>query len=160
MAKITLTYDEANETLFIEESYSRLGAIYRLYHHMQRADWFNLLGLWWSSCYNIRRYRLALKALMGTEGPIREMMDEEEQVAYDALPDTITVYRGCGEINKVGASWTTDRSVAEKFPFYGRYLTPCYGQSEENQCAGTSVITDFIKHCTSLWQRDYYCFVP
>lgn len=60
------------------------------------------------------------------------MMDEEEQQYYDALPDKVTLYRGCdiNELNYLkddcaddndgsclGISWTTDRGVAEFFAF-------------------------------------------
>lgn len=63
----------------------------------------------------------------------RLMMDEEEQQFFDALPDVVTIYRGChiNELNYFdedprdescpGISWTTDRGVAEFFAF--RYET-------------------------------------
>jgi hypothetical protein len=47
----------------------------------------------------------------------------EEQRAFDALPDEITIYRGCGPMNEFGYSWTLDRTVAEAFPFKARYTT-------------------------------------
>ena len=58
----------------------------------------------------------------------RLMMDEKEQLYFDALPDEVTIYRGCnikelnylkkkGNTSCLGISWTTDRGVAEFFAF-------------------------------------------
>ena len=58
----------------------------------------------------------------------RLMMDEEEQEYFDALPDEVTLFRGCninelnylkkkGNASCLGISWTTDRGVAEFFAF-------------------------------------------
>ena len=41
---------------------------------------------------------------------------------FNALPDEITVYRGCERSSVDGLSWTTDRTVADKFA-YGRHGT-------------------------------------
>ncbi len=46
------------------------------------------------------------------------LMSEEDYRGYEALPQTITVYRGVTDINADNPnalSWTTDRSVAEWF---------------------------------------------
>ena len=56
------------------------------------------------------------------------MMDEKEQLYFDALPDEVTIYRGCnikelnylkkkGNTSCLGISWKTDRGVAEFFAF-------------------------------------------
>ena len=44
-------------------------------------------------------------------------INEKERAVFNALPDTITVYRGyCDEHGtKEGFSWTMDRAVAERF---------------------------------------------
>ena len=58
----------------------------------------------------------------------RLMMDEKEQLYFDALPDEVTIYRGCnikelnylkkkGNTSCLGISWTTDRGIAEFFAF-------------------------------------------
>ena len=66
----------------------------------------------------------------------RLMMDEKEQEYFDALPEDVTLYRGCciNELNYLkgeddedndgsclGISWTTDRGVAEFFAFRDEY---------------------------------------
>jgi len=121
LCKEKLTFDEAVRTLIFEDSYSRIVAIYHLYRKMDRQEWFRLLGEYWTVCDNISMLRLFLKSVLGTKGPINTMMDEAEQAAFDELPEVLTVYRGCGKKNIVGASWTLDRKVAEKFPFLERY---------------------------------------
>jgi hypothetical protein len=116
-------YEEACEKSYMASSYSRLETVLSLRSRMQSDEWLKLLGEMWSCCDNIGLYRLRLRSLVGTDGPVREMMNEAEHAAYDALPDTITVFRGCGPNNMLGASWTTDRIVAERFPFLHRYRT-------------------------------------
>ena len=49
------------------------------------------------------------------------MMDSAELVAYRSLPARLTVFRGCGEINMLGASWSLDRDVAARFLTLNRY---------------------------------------
>lgn len=117
----SLTYEEADEKLIFEDSYSRLHAIFFMYRQMQHNEWLKLLGEYWSVCDNIATIRTALKSRIGTVGPIAEMMDNEEQAAYDALPDIVTIYRGCGKKNIAGASWSLDRDIAARFPFLVRY---------------------------------------
>ena len=115
------TYEEASRILTFEDSYSRLAVLLRLSLEMQRHEWLKLLGEEWQGCDNIGPFRLALRKALGTVGPIIEMMDNKERVAFDALPATVTIYRGCGPSNALGASWSTKRSVAEKFPFLARF---------------------------------------
>ena len=48
-------------------------------------------------------------------------MTAKERKVYAALPDKVTVYRGCYKDNKWGLSWSLDRDVAAKFPRLHRY---------------------------------------
>lgn len=117
----SVTNEEAKELMSWQDSFSRLETLVYLHRTMQRNEWLKHLSYCWSICDNISTFRGFLQGVLGKDGPINEMMDKEEQAAFEALPDIVTIYRGCGSKNKVGASWTTDRSVAEKFPFLGRY---------------------------------------
>ena len=92
-----------------------------LHDQMDRPDWVRLLGESWSVCDNIGRHRLALRRLLPPSGPVLEMMDSAEMVAYRSLPARLTVFRGCGEINMLGASWSLDRDVAARFTTLNRY---------------------------------------
>jgi hypothetical protein len=88
---------------------------------LEYRDWLTLLGEEWTGFDNLRDYLPALKRLLGTKGPVREMMSAEENEAYDALPDTVKCYRGCGASVLTGASWSLDKEVANSFPFTLRY---------------------------------------
>lgn len=70
-----------------------MGEILELFNALDYRDWLKLLGEEWTSCDNIREYVPVLKRLMGTRGPLRNMMTPEENAAYDALPLSVTVYR-------------------------------------------------------------------
>jgi len=54
----------------------------------------------------------------------REMMTLEELAAYDALPESFLIHRGCYVTNKWGLSWSQSREIAEEFPTLGRYRQP------------------------------------
>ena len=64
---------------------------------------------------------LANSPLGERRGTVREMMTDEELEAYAALPDVVTIYRGCYKANKWGLSWSLSRQVAEEFPTLLRY---------------------------------------
>lgn len=117
----TLTEEEAFEILDFEDSYSRLYETLLLHGKMLHQDWCKVLAYVWSISDNISTHRHALKQLLGTVGPIKELMDDKELIAFDSLQDVVTIYRGCCKRNMVGASWSTDKNVAEKFPFLNRY---------------------------------------
>jgi hypothetical protein len=89
------------------------------------STWLKVLGENWSICDNIGMLTAELEETLSLNGrlntPCPEMMDEEEQAAYDALPDSVVIYRGCYAVNKWGFSWSLSREVAAKFPFLGRY---------------------------------------
>ena len=111
----------ADEVLQYCDSYSRMGTLVDLADELSRDDWHAVLGREWSCCDNIGAYRATLRRLLPTHGPVRPMMTADEQAAYDALPERITVYRGCDTHNMRGASWSLDRDVARRFPFLMRY---------------------------------------
>ena len=49
------------------------------------------------------------------------MMNEEENAAYDKLPDSVPVCRGCDVAWKRGLSWSLDEEIANAFPFQTRF---------------------------------------
>jgi|SRR6185369_17457525 len=85
-----ISYAEALDILRFHDSYTRLEAVIALSQSMERRDWLKVLGNAWSCCDNIWTQRLALKSLIGTKGPIIEMMNEEERKVFYSLDDTIT----------------------------------------------------------------------
>ena len=100
---------------------SRLPLLLALADRMERREWLQLLGREWSSCDNIGPHRLQLRALLPPAGPVPELMESAEADAYLALPDRLTIYRGCGERNLLGASWSLERETAARFPLLHRY---------------------------------------
>lgn len=118
---LAISYNEAMNTLLFCDSYTRLGAILDMVGKLAMDEWLKVLGEEWSTCDNIAAYYSALKKVLPKNGPVREMMDDNECLAFSALPETLTVYRGCGPRNRKGASWTLERDVAVKFPFFSRY---------------------------------------
>jgi hypothetical protein len=83
--------------------------------------WLRILGENWTTCDNIFQYTGLIKRLLPKSGPVIQMMTDEELSAYELLPATITIYRGCGKKNRKGASWSQNKDIASKFPFLNRY---------------------------------------
>lgn len=121
MTAPALSFDDAAALLGWCDSYSRLPQLLELAGRMERREWLQLLGREWSSCDNIGPHRLQLRALLPPAGPVPELMESAEADAYLALPDRLTIYRGCGERNLLGASWSLERETAARFPLIHRY---------------------------------------
>lgn len=121
-----LTFEEAKKITWGPgvDSYSRMDACLSLCGRMAREEWLRLIGAMWTDCDNLYIHRSALKAFLGTDGPITPMMAPRELEAYEALPDVVTLYRGAGKRNRAGASWSLDRAIAAKFPTLNRYSVP------------------------------------
>lgn len=95
---------------------------------MTFRDWLKLLGEVWTCCDNIGLYQdqILEELYEHLDNPltvISELMDSEEITTFEALPEIITIYRGCGPLNKTGFSWTLNRDLAAQFPFNRRYET-------------------------------------
>jgi hypothetical protein len=101
-----------------------MGGVLDLRPRMDYSDWLTVLGEVWTYCDNVREHSAELRRLLGTAGPLLPMMNAEEMAAYDALPDQVTVYRGCSARYMKGASWTLDEGVAKKFTVLARFMVP------------------------------------
>lgn len=107
-----------------------MAATLGLYRLMDRTDWFRALGVAWTGCEDIYEWQRGLRMIFSERlrgaptRAIREMMDDRELAAYDALPDRVTVYRGCHRLAPRGLCWTLDRGEAEWFA--GRIDDPRY----------------------------------
>jgi hypothetical protein len=115
------TIEQARDRLMLCSSYSRRDEMLCLIRELRYADWLAVCGEFWTSCDNIGTARLLLRQLLPARGPVAPMMDTPECMAWDALPERLTVYRGCGPVNMLGASWSLSREVAARFPFLHRY---------------------------------------
>ena len=50
------------------------------------------------------------------------LMTPEELTTFRALPELVTIYRGCYEdLNEDGFCWSLDADIARRFPFLSRY---------------------------------------
>jgi hypothetical protein len=61
---------------------------------------------------------------MKSKGPAQPFLDQESLERYLALPQTVTVYRGCDREHIDGVAWTTSKDVARFFATGGRYGRP------------------------------------
>ncbi|MEB0059253.1 hypothetical protein [Variovorax sp. LG9.2] len=120
------TAEAAMNDLRLADSYSRLGTVMSLRPHLNGLDWWRVLGDEWSGCDNVAAFRLDLGKLFRTAGrnELDVMMTNDERKALEAMPATITVYRGCYAANRLGLSWTTERSIAEGIVSQNRYRQP------------------------------------
>jgi len=64
-----------------------------------------------------------LRQRKGELSPIG-FMDPADRAFYDALPDRVTVFRGCGRRRVRALPWTTDRECAAYFARGGRFAPP------------------------------------
>ena len=127
----TLTIDAVRDWIFERMEVScdaseGLPDLLRVAADMEPGDRLRLLGELWPGFDRICVHLEPLLSMIRTsvadpETVIPELMTTVERVAFDALPDHITVFRGCGMINKAGCSWTLDRDIATKVPFMSAY---------------------------------------
>lgn len=67
--------------------------------------------------------------------------NDEQKVFYGALPELVTVYRGCSRERMRGVSWTTDKTVAEGFARGHRGITIPDAVVAECRIAKQDIIT-------------------
>lgn len=116
-----LTIKQARQAIYFCDSYSRLEGVFNLYGRMRFSSWLRILGESWPICDNISQFYAELYEALDGNGTIDEMMTRAERRQFDRLPEVVTIYRGCGEHNQDGLSWSLDKAVAGKFPFMTRY---------------------------------------
>ena len=122
--------DALGEELQWCNSGERLPAIIRFAGTVPRLlredDWLRMLGREWSGFDHVTKhlpelFKTPFGRAIKAESPVREMMDEGENLAFDALPDLVTIWRGCYPLNVAGVCWSLDRATAARFPFLNRY---------------------------------------
>jgi hypothetical protein len=100
---------------------------------MDHGAWLKLLGHEWTRFDNLRHHVPTLRRVLGVAGPVLPMMDTTEQIRFAALPDSLTVYRGCSARFLQGVSWSLNPDVARGFP----RLPPVQGaRSGAHDCDG------------------------
>jgi len=107
--------------LDMANSYTRMSATLDC---ARRSDFWLILGDMWESCDDIARHRTRLERLLRARSrrwPIPEAMTSAELAHWQALPNAVTVWRGCYRENMNGLSWSLNRDVAAGFPLLNRY---------------------------------------
>jgi hypothetical protein len=105
----------------IYEAYPRKG---KRYPKLTYEDWLTLVGDEWIRCDGwVSASQEELREALPHRGPVRLMMTDDENAAYDALPQVVTIYRGCDakHASSPGICWTLNKDVANRFPFLGRF---------------------------------------
>jgi len=103
--------------VWLHERPYRLSAFAEVVEHLDDNRYWKLLGsLWvdtengWAHLNQWRRY------FSSSRSGRNNLMDWDEQMAFDSLADTVTIYRGCQKgLNEDGISWTLKRDKAEWF---------------------------------------------
>lgn len=83
---------------------------------MSDQEYWRLAGRLWIDQENPEDFPDEWKARFTAERPEKHhIMTESEREAFDALPDTFTIYRGGPEAKRDVLSWTTDLKTARWF---------------------------------------------
>lgn len=90
----------------------------------EREAWFRELGRGWLVQCVPREHNDALAHIMrtATRAELDLTMTEQERLVFADLPDEVTVYRGCMELNMRGVTWTTSSFIAHAMA--GAYSQP------------------------------------
>ena len=105
----------------LSEAYPRKG---KRYPKLTYEDWLTLMGDQWTRCDRwISFFQPELQKALPHRGPVRLMMTAEENSAYDALPEVVTIYRGCDakSVSSPGLCWSLNKDVANLYPFLARF---------------------------------------
>lgn len=120
LAEATREQDWSRYVWLHERPY-RLDAFVNVADELDDAQYWSLLAHIWVDSENIWQNLALWQLSLRCDRPAREhFMDETERRDFDALPEVLTVYRGCSAlVNEQGLSWTleADRAVwfAQRF---------------------------------------------
>ncbi len=91
---------------------------------------------------------------------VYEFMPEEDKVTYDALPDVVTIYRGCFFMeahSQRGQSWTTNPKVAEFFAWDNYCYLPEDELRQRNVIKATIKKSDIFGYTNC--RKEFECIV-
>lgn len=116
-----------NEALHFADSYARLPTLLSLAPPEDSPDgkwrhWFSVLGREWSVCDNVGLHAEELRdVFLDHRNQWAQLMTARARAAWNSIPGTLKIFRGCGPNNRLGLSWTTNRETAARFPMLMRY---------------------------------------
>ena len=95
----------------------RVEAFIKVADKLSDTDYWRLLSDIWIDTENQYAYLKEWKKLLGSKRSSRHyIMTEEDDNILRALPELVTIYRGCQKgLNEDGLSWTLDKAKAKFF---------------------------------------------
>ena len=86
---------------------------------LSAKQYWSLVRVAWTDTENLYQHTEQIRQLLYPRridaGKRYLIMNKDERGIFRKLPDPITVYRGCGAVNRLGWSWTTNRAQASWF---------------------------------------------
>jgi len=103
--------------VWLHERPYRVDAFKEIQELLEDSEYWHLLGQIWTDTENGWANLEDWKKLFSSKRSKRSyLMDWDEQMAYESLSDTVTVYRGCQPgLNENGISWTLNYDKAQWF---------------------------------------------
>lgn len=103
--------------VWLHEKPYRLDAFAEIADNMNDQTYWSLLADIWIGTENLHAHQDQWCKFMLADRPGREhLMDADDRKVYDALGDTVTIYRGASTNGTlIGPSWTLQRETAEWF---------------------------------------------
>lgn len=102
--------------VFLHERPYRLEAFVEIMDDMSDDEFWSVLSDVWTDSENIPEMRELWDEVLASPRPNRlSMMNDDERIEYDSLPEVITIYQGHTEDRDDGWSWTIDPSIAQWF---------------------------------------------
>lgn len=117
MVKEALDNKKYKSYVWLHERPYRLQAFGDIQEFLSNQEYWSLLASIWTDTENAWAHLDLWREFFSSDRANREwLMDWDEQMAYDGLGETVTVYRGYQPgLNKDGISWTVNREKAEWF---------------------------------------------
>jgi hypothetical protein len=117
MLQRAINESDWSTVVFLHERPYRLDALWQHADLLPDSEFWSLAGQVWIDSENIWQKDRLWRAILRQPRPAHEnFMDPADWEAFDALPETLTVARGCiVGLNEHGLSWTTDAETAKWF---------------------------------------------
>ena len=117
--------DNLEKSLLLCDSYSRLDFLIDIWDSYSEDVFLKMFFNWWTSCdttpLNIEHITNILGELEQLGSLQLKYAMPENLAEYLALPDELTVFRGCYAFNDDGICFSTDKQTAINFVNHARY---------------------------------------
>jgi hypothetical protein len=125
---VALPLDQASKDLGMFDSYSRTEAmVHVMISAQEAADRMKVFLEWGNMCDAPWPWRSIIADMLRracSEISLADVLPPDERSRYDALPDPVSVWRGCDQGRERGLHWTTDQAIAEQFASGKRCINP------------------------------------